>query len=50
MLNIDYKNHTLNTCFMRPPQFCPPIGLLVFMSIPESSWCFGKFYVQFWPI
>lgn len=48
-LSIDYKNHTLNTCFL-PPQFCPPVGLFAFMSIPESSWCFGKFYVQFWPI
>ena len=49
-LNIDYKNHTLNACFMLPPQSCPPIGLLFFMSIPESPWSFGKFYVQFWPI
>lgn len=40
---------TLNTCFL-PPQFCPPVDLLVFISTPESSWCFGKFYVQFWPI
>lgn len=33
----DYKSHTFNiTNFMFSFVFCPPTGLLIFMSIPEA--------------